>query len=113
MALDTFGWQPSKNVRKSVKPRVREVRFGDGYRQRVPDGLNTVLSAWSVTFAARSAAEADAIEAFLATKGGAIAFLFAISGTPVSVTCSEWERTTERHNNHTITATFQQEADPV
>ena len=35
-----FVWAPSYNAATSVEPRVLKVRFGDGYSQRTPDGIN-------------------------------------------------------------------------
>jgi phage-related protein len=51
---------------KTVKLRRKSVRFGDGYVQSAPDGLNFQLRSWALTFA-RPKDEADAIEAFLLT----------------------------------------------
>lgn len=50
-------------------PSVREVRFGDGYSQRAPAGLNADLKTYSVTLSV-SREEATALESFLAEHGG-------------------------------------------
>ncbi|HFV5232174.1 TPA: phage tail protein, partial [Escherichia coli] len=69
----------------------REVRFGDGYSQRAPAGLNADLKTYSVTLSV-SREEATALESFLAEHGGWKAFLW----TPpygyrqIKVTCAKW-----------------------
>lgn len=49
------------------------VRFGDGYSQRAPAGLNADLKTYSVTLSV-SREEATALESFLAEHGGWKAF---------------------------------------
>ncbi len=46
----------------------QEVRFGDGYSQRAPAGLNADLKTYSVTLSV-SREEATALESFLAEHG--------------------------------------------
>ena len=58
-----------------IGPSVREVRFGDGYSQRAPAGLNADLKTYSVTLSV-SREEATALESFLAEHGGWKAFLW-------------------------------------
>ena len=57
-----------------VVPRVLSAKFGDGYSQRTTDGLNTMLRKWNLQFNNRAQAECDAIEAFLVSQGGCLAF---------------------------------------
>ena len=38
-----FIWTPSYNESAEISPRVLAVRFGDGYTQRTPDGINNNL----------------------------------------------------------------------
>ncbi len=49
-------------------PSVRKVRFGDGYSQRAPAGLNADLKTYSVTLSVPRW-EATALESFLASTG--------------------------------------------
>lgn len=55
-------------------PSVREVRFGDGYSQRAPAGLNADLKTYSVTLSV-SREEATALESFLAEHGAGRPFV--------------------------------------
>lgn len=50
MALETFTYAARVNPTGDHSFRVREVQFGDGYKQQVGDGLNTELQSWSLTF---------------------------------------------------------------
>ena len=57
------------------EPRVRSVRFGDGYEQRRPDGFNTNLEKYSVTLSPKNT-EAQVVRAFLEKHAGVTAFLW-------------------------------------
>lgn len=70
--MATFTYSP-QSAQLTVKPRVRTARFGDGYEQRVGDGINNAPRSFALTFT-RPTAEADAILAFFEARGGAEAF---------------------------------------
>ena len=42
--MKTFRWKVKPGMDVTSAPSVREVRFGDGYSQRAPAGLNADLS---------------------------------------------------------------------
>lgn len=63
--MATFTYSPDWAPTPELTPRLRSVRFGDGYEQRAPDGLNPVLPTWKLNFSVRSQAEAFAIYAWL------------------------------------------------
>ncbi|WP_431221727.1 phage tail protein [Serratia sp. L9] len=50
MTLETFTYAARVNPTGDHSFRVREVQFGDGYKQQVGDGLNAELQSWSLTF---------------------------------------------------------------
>ena len=54
---------PDRGLSRTSKPKVRSAKFGDGYEQRLADGLNSLEEDFSVTFTNRSKAEADDINA--------------------------------------------------
>ncbi|EER1711451.1 phage tail protein, partial [Escherichia coli] len=89
--MKTFRWKVKPGMDVTSAPSVREVRFGDGYSQRAPAGLNADLKTYSVTLSV-SREEATALESFLAEHGGWKAFLW----TPpygyrkIKVTCAKW-----------------------
>jgi phage-related protein len=47
---------------KQTIRRVRTVQFGDGFEQRVLDGINTWKDSWDVTFMAQTQADATLLE---------------------------------------------------
>lgn len=47
--MKTFRWKVKPGMDVTSAPSVREVRFGDGYSQRAPAGLNADLKTYSVT----------------------------------------------------------------
>lgn len=87
--MPTFTWQPSA-APKSVEPKIRRSQFGDGYEQRVPDGINSITKQWSLSFAG-PIAYIDAIDAFLEARGGHEAFDWVDPrGNAVRVVCPSW-----------------------
>lgn len=108
--MPTFIWQISKDGTKSVKPRVLKAQFGDGYTQRGPDGLNSLLRRWTVALNNREAAELDAIEAFLIEQGGFIKFDWTpphgAAGKWVCDADAGWERVQGGGPNGSIRCTF-------
>lgn len=94
--MDTvFDWAESPGTTLDEKPRVRETRFGDGYAQRSPDGLNPIVQSWSLRFTACDDTKADEIITFFREHMGVYRFdwtpLWATA--PIKVFCSEWSRT--------------------
>lgn len=63
--MATFTYMPDWGATPELTPRVRSVAFGDGYSQDAPDGLNTILPVWKLTFSKRTQAEAQAIYSWL------------------------------------------------
>tara|TARA_E500000081_G_scaffold27698_1_gene31498 strand:- start:9643 stop:10230 length:588 start_codon:yes stop_codon:yes gene_type:complete len=84
---------PDKTLTKNSTPRLRIQRFGDGYEQRVVDGINNINQTYSSSFTNREKEEADDIIAFFDTQGAVTAFDFVIpdsnsTSTTTSVTNS-------------------------
>jgi phage-related protein len=90
--MPTFTWSPHEASKKAA-PRVRTAAFGDGYQQRVGDGINVQPAEWSLTFVRRTV-DADAIEAFLVARAGADSFTWTPPGeaAAIKVVCAEWNR---------------------
>lgn len=104
----TFTWVPSKSFSKTNKPRVLTAQFGDGYSQRVSNGINPIVREWSVSFSGRTLKETNLIETFLTNRKGVEGFLWTPPGdtTTYSVVCPEWSRTYDSHISATIQARF-------
>ena len=65
---------PDKSMAKQSTPRVLVASFGDGYEQRIADGINTLDETYTLTFATRLKADIDDIVAFLDLKKGVSSF---------------------------------------
>jgi len=112
--MPDWTYTPDRSLGKSSAPRIREVKFGDGYSQRAQDGINYMNESWNLTFANRSFTDIFNMESFLETKGGTAAFTFQPPGeSEVKVICRNWDVSTLYHTGvnsasiGTLTATFE------
>lgn len=105
--MTTFTIAPDFGASMSLKPRVLTAQFGDGYAQRLGDGINTQGEEWSLTFSSRTAAEFDAILDFLEARGGTEAFDWTSPrGTVGRFVCPEWAYVPNNAASNTVTARF-------
>lgn len=87
--MELFIWAP-ESCEISEAPRIKEIRFGDGYSQRARDGINSLLPRYSLSFADHPAVIRE-VRDFLRRHGGVEAFLFQLPGEgPVKVVCKQW-----------------------
>tara|TARA_A100000164_G_C21870369_1_gene754804 strand:- start:427 stop:1023 length:597 start_codon:yes stop_codon:yes gene_type:complete len=77
---------PDKTLTKQSAPKVRIQKFGDGYEQRIVDGINNIAESYMLTFTNRAKAEADDIIAFFDTNAGVTAFDFIVPDTNSTTT---------------------------
>ena len=104
---------PDKTLTRNNKPRVIKIQFGDGYDQRVQEGINNITQNFSVSFNNRPKAEIDDIMAFLDNKAGTTAFDFTYPDTnasgnerTVNVVCEDYTQTYSFDDFYSCTATF-------
>ncbi len=113
---DTFtpARPPSYASRKSVTYKTIEANFGDGYVQRTVDGINNKPVMYELTWSALLPAEANAIESFLDSQGGATAFLYTVprDSTQRKYRCKTWSRSLDTPATDSISATFEEVFDP-
>jgi phage-related protein len=104
-----FTWIPSIGFTSDITPRVSTARFGDGYSQRVPDGINNIGYSWNLQFQSITLEDAAAIEAFLVSKQGSLSFTWLPPGesTEVRVICNKWSKTYDSSISRAISATFE------
>jgi len=106
---------PSYTSARTKRARVLRAGLGDGYSQRAGDGLNSVVSSWSVVWNALTAEEADYIDGFLTARGGHEAFSWTTPGeaAPRLWTCENWSRSPRRAGNAraSILATLEERFD--
>lgn len=107
MAANTFTYTVDFGARLQESPRVIEVRFGDGYAQRLGNGLNLRPREWALTFNARTQSEMTPILSFLQSRNGIEAFNWTdpdgVSGVWV---CKQWTHSLPRFGTSDLSATF-------
>lgn len=107
--MSDFNYVPAYASQLRVTPRARSAKFGDGYEQRVADGINTQPQVWQLTFTNVDTATADAIEAALEGYAGVTAFTWTPTGkSQIRVLCRDITRSYPTANMSTITCVFEQ-----
>lgn len=103
----TFTWMPEFEASLQEKPRVNVTKFGDGYEQRTPQGINNNPQKWSLQFSSSNASFPE-ILAFLRTHNGATAFDWTNPLEEEGVyVCREWKLSRKMGVN-VITMDFEQ-----
>lgn len=77
---------PDRSLSQSAKTSVRVAKFGDGYQQRVADGLNSVGASFSLTFSNRTKEDIDDITSFFESQQGVASFIFTYPDTNSTTT---------------------------
>jgi len=110
--------RPDKNLNRTSSPRVLKATFGDGYEQRIADGINNIQEEYSIAFNNRTKEEIDDITAFLASKNGVTSFDFTIpdsnnSGeSTVKVVCEQYNQNYTYGDFYGCTAMFRRVYEP-
>ena len=109
----TIQVKPDKSLKRSSKPKVHLATFGDGYEQRLADGINSIVETFSVSFKTRPKADINNIIGYLGSLKGVTAFNFTIpdsnaggSETTIKVVCDSFEINYEYGDFYTSTAKF-------
>ena len=113
MSADVFTWVPLVNPQGTVKLRTRKAQFGDGYRQKVGDGVNAKVQSWPFSFIGTDA-EMAALMAFLDAHN-AQTFVFTPPGygaTPLYWTCDGYTHVPHGGGVTTVSAVFEQDFTP-
>ena len=88
---------PDKGMTRNAQQKTRVIKFGDGYEQRIADGINNLKQTMSVNFATRPKAEIDDIVAFFESLGGVTKFRMTIDDSngaeTIKVVCKSWQQT--------------------
>lgn len=107
-------WVESAGTTLREEPRLRTARFGDGYEQRAPDGINHRPQMWDMVFDEVEDDVADEMIDFLRTHDGVTAFSYVPlrSTTAIQVLCKSWSRTVAGPGLSSLRATFEQTFEP-
>lgn len=111
-----FFWKASyNNSDLKLKPGVSIIKFGDGYEQRIPDGINSNSLKFNLTFEGRDKNETRAIAHFLHKRKSTEGFFFdppfpynfdSSQTYPKRFVCEEWSIAYNFFDNYTINTTF-------
>lgn len=105
-------FEPDSQFRVKVKPGVHSIKFGDGYGQRVANGINNKLQVWSVTFENKHQDVGEALFNFFDGLGGVDYFLWVPPGESAArkFIAPEYEKDFPYGGRliQTITTTFQE-----
>ncbi|MFL0010713.1 phage tail protein [Escherichia coli] len=89
--MKTFRWKVKPGMDVASTPSVREVRFGDGYSQRAPAGLNANLKTYSVTLSVpRWEAHGAGIVSGRARRLESLSVDAAYDWRQIKVICAKW-----------------------
>ena len=109
-----------RGMTRSSNHRVLTAKFGDGYEQRVLDGINTKNDSFNLSFNNRTAEDINLIAAFLDDKA-AKNFNFTITDTftggslsnsTIKVVCDNYNVNYVRDNFHSLTCTLRRVYEP-
>lgn len=114
-----FIWKPTYATQLQMKPAVNLIKFGNGYEQRIADGINNNLQKFNLNFEGRDKNETRAIAHFLHKRKGVDSFFFDApfpynfddsQSYPKRFLCDEWDVNYNFYNNYNITAKFSETA---
>jgi phage-related protein len=105
--MAVFTHVPDKGLGQEETPRVREAPFGDGYSQRVGDGINSVDEVFNLNFTVRTKAEITAIASFLRGEAGVTSFQWTPpDGVQRRFICKKWMPSYNHDGDCSLSATF-------
>ena len=104
-----------RGMARETQHRVLTAKFGDGYEQRVLDGINTKMDSFNISFNNRSASSINLLAAYLDAQA-AKNFDFTVTDqagdTTVKVVCDSYSINYVRENTHSLTTTFRRVYEP-
>lgn len=106
---DKFVWRPTTQSSAKVTNVIKKSQFGDGYSQRVADGINPIVRAFDLTFSDNKEATMRAIVNFLdAHVGKSFFFTPMFGGEGYYAADDGYSYSNVGADVYTLTATFTQ-----
>jgi phage-related protein len=109
----TTTFRPDKGFTRKNTPTIFRTEFGDGYEQRLANGINNLKQEFSINFATRTKEDIDDIVDFFELKGGVTAFTYTYADSnesggekAVKVICDDWSQTWEYQDFYSLSCTF-------
>lgn len=109
-----------RGLSRSAKHNVLTAQFGDGYEQRVLNGINSKQDTFNLSFNNRTAEDINLIAAFFDDKAGK-SFDFVITDTyssgslsnsTLKVCCEEYNVNYDREEHHSLTCALKRVYEP-
>ena len=109
-----------RGLSRKSRHNVLTAKFGDGYEQRVLDGINTKQDQFSISFKNRDAADINLIAAFLDDSAGK-SFNFVITDTfssgnlttsTIKVVCDDYNISYGQATNHSLSCELRRVYEP-
>ena len=116
----SFEAAADRGFSRKSKHNVLTAKFGDGYEQRVLDGINTKQDMFDISFTNREAEEVNLIAGFLDDKAGTN-FDFVITDTfssgslttsTLKVVCEGYDITYDREDFHSLSCQLRRVYEP-
>jgi phage-related protein len=111
LARPEFFWNPSYSSQLQIKPAVNVIKFGNGYEQRTPDGVNNNLLRFDLLLEGRDKNETRAIAHFLHKRKASDSFFCdapfpynfdSSQSYPKRFVCEEWNVSYNFYDNYNI-----------
>lgn len=103
---ETFTWKLERDIAPTIKYKVIEAQFGDGYKQTSSDGINNTDESWSIKTHATTRV-AKEIKAFFDRHKGVTSFYWTPPlGDLGLYTCDDPNYVPLSTQLYTITGTF-------
>lgn len=118
-SLNTKYYTPDRSMTKTSKPKLLLATFGDGYEQRIADGINSIKETFSLNYANRTKEEIDDLVTFLDSTKGVTSFNFVIPNTnnndsPVTVktVCDDYNTNYQYDNFYSLSVSLRRVYEP-
>lgn len=116
----SFEATADRGMSRASKHRVLTAKFGDGYEQRVVDGINSKDDSFNLSYNNRTAEDINLIAAFFDDKAGK-SFNFTVTdkftggnlaNTTMKVVCDTYNINYVRENFHSLTCVLRRVYEP-
>lgn len=100
-----------RNIQRQTRIKTLTASFGDGYEQRVRDGINPKQEAFSVSFNNRNSAEIEVLAAFFDNKSGAN-FDIILNGDTIKVASEQYNIIYGQHSINSLSIQLRRVYEP-